>query len=510
MRSNISRSPFNSTGPSAPLRPNGGKPSEVFFIVGVGASAGGLEAFTQLLRALPIDTGMAFVFVQHLDPHHESALPTLLSKATPMSVVEVGDRTPVEPNTVYVLPPNKEINLVDGVLTLSPRPTEGPRMTIDLFFASLAESRAEKSVGVLLSGTGSDGISGLQAIHSHGGLTLVQDPPSAKYDGMPRGAIEAGCADFVLSPADIARELARIARHRHENEPSGKRKAEDGDPLQKIFSVLRKEKGIDFSHYKLGTIERRIQRRMFLLKIETLRDYADFLKDNRDEARSLCSDLLIRVTRFFRDEAAFRVLTDRIFPEILRHKPPDEPFRIWVPGCSNGEEVYSLAMCLVEFLGDKVGRFPIQIFGTDVSESALENARAGLYPESIESDVSPERLRRFFTKKGGRWQIVKSLRDTCVFARQDILKDPPFSRVDLVSCRNVLIYLAPAMQKRALAVFHFALNPAGYILFGTSEAPGPAADLFGVVDPKWKIYSKKPVPPRQIFDFALSPRLSEK
>ena len=444
-----------------------------FPIVGIGASAGGLEAVTQLLHALPVDSGMAFVIIQHLDPNHASILTDLLSKATTMAIREAASGMPVEPNRGYVIPPNMVLTLADGTLALNPRSeTAGPHLPIDIFFRSLAETRGDKAVGVILSGAGSDGALGLEAIHSHGGMSLVQDPQTAKYDGMPRSAIATGCADLVLSPERIANELARIGRHpyvrtRVSGDTSAKAGLLETEALGKIFDVLKKEKGIDFNHYKRSTIQRRILRRMLLQQIDIPGDYLTYLNDHKTEVESLHNDLLIQVTRFFRDPETFQILKEKIYPEILKNKSPEDPIRFWVAGCCSGEEVYSLAISLLEFLGENSSHVPIQMFGTDISDVALDKARAGIYLENIEIDVSAERLKRFFSKVGGRYQINKSVRDLCVFAKQNIFKDPPFSKLDMISCRNVLIYLEPVLQKKILAIFHFALNTPGWLVVGS-------------------------------------------
>jgi len=484
------------------------KPVSALLIVGVGASAGGLEAFTQLLHSLPGDSGMAFVIIQHLDPNHESMLTDLLSKATMMTVREAQDGMHVDPNCAYVIPPNMYLTLADGALSLRPRSEGGgPHMPIDIFFRSLAETQTDRAVGVILSGAGSDGALGLEAIHSQGGMSLVQDPLSAKFDGMPRSAIATGCVDFVLNPEGIAKELVRIVHDPYIKGASmdTATATAEGEELGNIFAVLRNQKGIDFNHYKRSTIQRRIQRRMLLQKIQNPGEYAAYLKDHTAEVDNLHNDLLIQVTRFFRDPETFEFLKEKIFTDILRQKAPEDPFRFWVAGCASGEEVYSLAIGLLEFLGDKASHVPIQMFGTDISDSALDKARAGIYLQNIEIDVSAERLKRFFNKTGGRYQINKSVRDLCVFAKQNILRDPPFSKLDLISCRNVLIYMEPVLQKKILSIFHFALNTPGWLMVGSSENPGLASGLFSATDKKQRIFSKKLSTSKQIFDFTIGP-----
>ena len=476
-------------------------------IVGVGASAGGFEAFRQLLTALPSDTGLALVLVQHLDPGHESLLAKLLSKATAMPVAEVEEGMTVEPNHVYVIPPNKTMGIRNGTLHLMPRGEPAAKhLPIDYFLGSLAADRGNRAIGVILSGTASDGTMGLKTIKTEGGVTFAQDLKSAKYDGMPRSAIAAGCVDFVLPPEAIASELARIGRHpylgleppAHAEEPPDS----SDDVLHKIFLVLQKATGVNFTYYKYSTIKRRIARRMLLHKLENPEQYLKFLHENAAEPAALCEDILIHVTGFFREPEAFQALAQRIFPKILDTKPPGESIRIWVPGCSTGEEAYSIAMVLLECLGDRVGSVPIQIFGTDISAVSIDKARAGLYSESSLGEVSQERLRRFFVKGEGGFQIVKSLREMCVFARQDLSQDPPFSRLDFISCRNVLIYMGPVLQKKVMAIFHYALKPTGFLMQGKSESISGFADLFTVIDREHKICSKRPGEPGRVFDLS--------
>src|SRR3989440_1265257 len=481
-----------------------------FPIVGVGASAGGLEAFTQLLKALPSRTGMAYVLVQHLDPTHESALTELLAKATEMPVRQVTDGMLVEPNRVYVIPPNVDMVISQGILRLTPRTeTRGHHMPIDRFLRSLAEDKGSNAIGVVLSGTASDGTLGLAAIKGEGGITFAQDEKSAKYDGMPKSAIATGCVDFVLPPEAIAKELAKICEHpyvAHSRPSQITDLMPDGDPhLKTILLWLRMANKIDFSDYKPATVKRRILRRMTLHKIEKVKEYVHFLQHHPAEVEALYEDILIHVTSFFRDSGAFEAVKTGVFPTILKHRSPEEPIRIWVPGCSTGEETYSCAISLLEFLGDRRASIPIQLFGTDLSQTAIEKARAGTYPENIAADVSPERLQRFFAKVEGGYRIAKTIRDTCVFARQNLLQDPPFSRIDLISCRNVLIYLGLVLQKRVMPIFHYALRPRGFLMLGSSEGiMGTASDLFELMDRKHKIYCRKSTPARLHFDFAAS------
>jgi two-component system, chemotaxis family, CheB/CheR fusion protein len=516
-----------------------------FPIVGIGASAGGLEAFTELLKHLPADTGMGFVLVQHLDPDHESALTKILTKATSMPVRDVANNLTVEADHVYVIPPNKTLSIAQGVLKLKPRKqTRTPTRSIDSFLESLAQDQREQAIGVILSGTATDGTVGLEAIKAEGGIAFAQDD-SAKYDSMPRSAVAAGCVDFVLSPAEIAKELARIAKHpyvagqplelsspeedraaatAHEDDetalPSGglgapatgakRARAEAryaGVPpapdteearatpayqngFKKILLLLRNHSGVDFSLYKSNTIQRRITRRVVLNKQESLDEYANFLRGNTKELDALYSDTLISVTSFFRNPEAFEVLKSKVFPTLVERRG-DDPFRIWVLGCSTGQEAYSLAMAFIES-ADKAPRLrKLQVFATDLNDVLLEKARHGLYAKSLAEDVSPARLRRFFVEEEGGYRIVKSLREMVVFARQNLITDPPFSRLDLISCRNLLIYLEPTLQKKALPTFHYALKPHGFLFLGASESIGAFTDLFEPVDKKHKVYSRK-------------------
>ena len=503
-----------------------------FPIVGVGASAGGLEAFTELLKQLPIDTGMGFVLVQHLDPQHESALTQILKRATSMPVDEVSDNLPVEPNHIYVIPRNTSLTITSGKLGLHSRQRSfGLHHPIDAFFESLAQDQHERAIGVVLSGTATDGTLGLEAIKAEGGITFAQDD-SARYDSMPRSAVAAGCVDFVLSPSGIAKELARIAKHPYVAGQASEPYADDDDPafaahddggpgppsdgpevpptaqearaeakrrrdleggFKDVLLLLRSHSGVDFSLYKATTIRRRIARRMVLNKQDTLTSYADFLHGNAKELDALYSDTLISVTSFFRNPEAFDVLRRKVFPKLLQ-RPGDEQLRVWVLGCSTGQEAYSIAMTFLE-AADKAPRGrKLQVFATDLSDTLLDKARHGLYAKTLEQDVSPERLRRFFVEEEGGYRISKALRQMVVFARHNLISDTPFSRMDLISCRNVLIYLDPGSHQKTLPVFHYALKPDGFLFLGASESIGSFTDLFEPVDKKNKIYSRVPAP----------------
>jgi two-component system CheB/CheR fusion protein len=482
-------------------------PSIGFTIVGVGASAGGLEAFSQLLSALPADANLAIVYVQHLAPRYESSLASLLGEETDLPVTQVTDLTPLRAGHVYVIPPNAFLSVSKGVLRLSPRPEDRSRHTpVDYFFRSLAESVQEHAVGVVLSGTDSDGAAGLREIKAVGGITFAQDPGSAKFDGMPRSAIATGAVDMVMRPGDIAQELTRLVSHplmRHKKSRAAPPEMiVTPEQWQRVFQLLRNSSGVDFTHYKQPTLHRRLQRRMVLQKTTDVAQYLRHLEQNSQELKNLYQDILIHVTRFFREPDSYEALNTMIFPQIVDHRrESDEPIRVWVPGCSTGEEAYSVAIALLEYLGDNAASTPVQVFATDVSETAVEQARAGIYPETIIADVSQERLRRFFNKSEGRYRISKAVRDVVIFARQDLTRDPPFSKLDLIVCRNVLIYLGPILQKKLMNVFHYALKPTGYLMLGASETIGPHSDLFALADKKFKVYAKKITGARMNMDF---------
>ena len=482
-------------------------PERSFTIVGIGASAGGLEAITELLSSLPVDTGLAFLLVQHLDPHHASMLVEILAKKTAMPVREATEGMTVEPDHLYVIPPNTSMRVAEGRLTLRPRgETLGPPMPIDDLLHSLAEDQGANAIGVILSGSGSDGALAMQTIKGEGGITFAQDDESARFTGMPRAAIGLGCVDFVLAPQDIGRELARLGRHPYlasrRLTPSVEPLQSDEESFKRVFALLKSGCAVDFTHYKRGTIKRRLARRLAVHKLETISEYVAFLEATPGEAQALCDDLLIRITEFFRDPETFDGLAKTIFPHLMEGRPNKMPLRIWVPGCSSGEEVYSIAICLLEYLGERASQTQIQIFGSDVNASAIETARAGLYIENIARDVSEERLRRFFVLTGNHYRVAQSVRDLCIFARQDVTHDPPFSKLDLVSCRNLLIYLDPVLQKRVIQLFHYALNPDGVLMLGQSETIGTLTDLFRTLDDKrLKIYAKKRPPSMTQFNF---------
>jgi two-component system CheB/CheR fusion protein len=464
-------------------------------IVGIGASAGGLDALTQVLRRLPDEPGLPVVVVQHLSPHHKSLLSEILQDATRMPVTQVGEGTQLVANHVYVIPPDRFLELLGGKLELRPHPGSGSPHAIDAFFRSLARGAGPGAVGVVLSGTGSDGAMGLREIHASGGITIAQDPDSAEHAGMPRAAIATGIVDLVLKPEAIADELVVIAKRQREPsaaEPAAHPAHDPVEQLARVFALLRRVTGVDFSQYKKATVQRRLQRRLLLRKLTRLEDYLELLAHDPDEVRELQKDLLIQVTSFFREPSSFALLAERVFPELGRRRV-DGPIRVWVPGCATGEEAYSIAIALVESLGADASATPVQIFATDVSELAVEHARSGIYPENISADLTPGRLRRFFARVDGGYRVSQSVREMCVFARQDVTRDPPFSRLDLIVCRNVLIYLEPPLQKKLMSVFHYALKAGGFLLLGQAETVGPSTDLFSIADKTAKLYSKKSV-----------------
>jgi two-component system, chemotaxis family, CheB/CheR fusion protein len=497
--------------PSAALTPNEEQQdnSNIFPIVGIGASAGGLEAFTQLLNYLPSDTGMAFILVQHLAPDKKSLLTEILSRATRMMVHEVVDNTTVEPNQVYVIPPNKQMVISQGVLKLMPREKiRGMAMTVDTFFLSLAEDRGNKAIAIVLSGGDGDGALGAKAIKAAGGITFAQCEDSAQVNSMPNTAIATGHIDFILSPQAIAEELVKISRHPYIATPPSVNVVEEletipgENALQSIFILLRATTGVDLTYYKHTTIRRRILRRMMLYQIERWSDYVTHLQNHPAEVLALYEDVLINVTSFMRDPEAFEALKSQVFPIITKDKSLQIPIRIWVAGCSTGEECYSIAICLLEFLDTQPIKPPIQIYATDISESAIEKARLGIYKQSQMENISPERLRRFFIQLDDGYQISKSVRELCVFAKQNLCADPPFSKLDLISCRNVMIYFGATLQKKIVPTFHYGLKSNGFLMLGTSETVGEFLDLFLLVDKKYKIYARKLAPARLPLDIA--------
>jgi two-component system CheB/CheR fusion protein len=467
----------------------------LFPVVAIGASAGGLEAMMELLKYLPADTGMAFIYVQHLSPDHKSMLTEILSNKTKMIVQEIDDMDKIEPDNVFVIPYNKGIEVTDGHIKLIPRSESSTAISIDILFTSLAESQKERVIGIILSGSASDGTFGMKAIKQEGGLTFAQDD-TAKFTSMPHSAIAAGMVDFILSPKEMALELARLSKHPFIKTISVKNGEEDlidnsNSDLKNILNQLHKATGVDFSAYKMNTIKRRIIRRMLLYKITILKDYAKLLMQKKEEIDILYQDLLINVTSFFRDTDAHKYLKETLFPKLLKRKKTGESLRIWVPACATGEEAYSIAMMLLEIQESKTTNTPIQIFATDLSVQAINKARIGMYPKKDLETVSPKRIQRFFIKADGGFRVNKAVRDMCVFAPHNILHDPPFSRLDFISCCNLFIYFDIPAQKKVVNTFHYALNNDGFLMLGKSENISQSANLFTDFNKKYKIFSRK-------------------
>ncbi len=451
--------------------------NDLFPVVGIGASAGGLEAFMQLLIHLPINTGMAFVMIQHMLPTQESVLSEILARSTLMPVHEVADGMPIAPNQIYVIPPNVSMTIDRGVLKLTPRGrTRGLFMSVDIFLISLAAEIGKQSIGVVLSGGDGDGAQGLKAIKAAGGITFAQSQGSAQVSSMPNTAVATGQVDFILTPEKIAEKIAEIGRHPYiadgsfdyAQEPpatestASENAIESKDAIAKIYCLLRAATGVDFTHYKQTTLKRRMQRRMVLYKLERLEDYVEYIQNSPTEVTALYHDVFIHVTSFFRDPESFEALSSKVFPEIVKDKSPKSPIRIWIAGCSTGEEAYSIAICLLEFLAERATNLPIQIYATDISESAIAHARRGFYTPAQVADISPQRLHRFFIQVEGGYQIVQPVRELCVFAKQNLISDPPFSRMDLISCRNVLIYLAPRCRKSCCQFSTMGFGPQAF------------------------------------------------
>src|SRR5579871_49604 len=464
-----------------------------YVVVGIGASAGGVEAFIELFRGVPGDTGMAFVVVPHLLADHKSHMVDIISRNTPMPVMDIERGVRPEPNHVYILPPSLQARLEQGAFALETR-AEGVPRPIDFLFRSLAKNQKTRSVGVVLSGTDSDGALGLKAIKGEGGITIVQSPESARFSEMPLSSISADHVDRILPPGQIGPELAQLAKQFREpvlqRLEEGMPPASEDPHFFRILTLLRGVSGVDFRLYKPTTIRRRIARRMLLHRVHGLPEYANFLQGNAKELRELQEDALINVTRFFRDPAVFDALKSEVLPRIFENREADQQVRIWVAGCSSGEEAYSIAMCLLEYISSESIEPTIQIFGTDASDPNIQKARMGIFPESIAAEVSQDRLRRFFFKVDKGYQVAKRVRDLCIFARQNLCHDPPFSKMDLISCRNVLIYMTTELQRQILPTFHYALRPNGYLLLGSSETIREFNDLFQIADRKNKFFGK--------------------
>ena len=500
-----------------------------FPIVGIGASAGGLAAFEAFFSGMPADADpdMAFVLVQHLAPDHKSILSDLIRRYTRMEVFEVEDGMAVQPNCAYIIPPGRDMAFLSGTLQLlEPAAPRGQRLPIDFLFRSLAQDQGERAIGIVLSGTGSDGTTGVRDIKGEGGIVMAQNPESAEFDGMPRSTIATGLVDYELPPAEMPAQLIAYAAHTsgRPHRPSTAPGSKTESALKKIFILLSAQTGHDFSQYKPGTVGRRIERRMAVQQIETMDGYVKFLQQSPAEVEALFHDTLISVTNFFRDPEAFQALEEQVTPKLFAGKPAGAPVRVWSPGCCTGEEAYSIAILLVERMEALKQSYAVQVFATDIDSEAIAAARAGLYPASIAADISPERLERFFTSApdGSAYRIHRGIREMVIFSEQDVIKHPPFSKLDLISCRNLLIYMDRELQEELIDQFHYALNPGGMLFLGTSETVDKFGDLFAVLDRKSKLYQRKDgihrtrpaalgqfLPPMTAIDAAL-PRAHEK
>ena len=490
--------PFAGTLPT----PANAEPERVRFpVVGIGASAGGLAAFEAFFSAMPAGAhpGMAFVLVQHLAPDHKSILSDLVRRYTRMQVFEVEDGMVVQPNCAYIIPPNCDMAFLNGALhLLEPAAPRGRRLPIDFFFRSLAQDQHERAIGIVLSGTGSDGAEGVRAIKGVGGMVMAQNSASTEFDGMPRSAIATGMVDFQLPPAEMPAQLIAYAAHAFGKLPPVASPAapRTDNALKKIFVLLRAQVGHDFSQYKPSTVHRRIERRQAVHQIAGIDDYVKYLQQTPAEVEALFRDLLIGVTNFFRDPEAFQLLQEAVIPQLFVGKPAGSAVRVWTAGCSTGEEAYSIAILLAEHMEAIKTSYTIQLFATDIDSHAIATARAGVYPANIAADVSPERLARFFTLEAGgsAYRVHKGIRDLLVFSEQNVIKDPPFSRLDLITCRNLLIYMGVELQKKLIPLFHYALKPGGMLFLGTSEGVGEFDTLFSVIDRKSKLYRRETDP----------------
>ncbi len=466
-------------------------------IVGIGASAGGLEAIEAFFfNAIP-NSGIAWVVVMHLDPTRESILSELIKKYTQMPVYQIENNMEVKPDYVYVIPPNHDIALKGNKFLLSePTASRGLRLPIDFFFRSLLKDQEERAIGVILSGTGTDGTFGARDIKGSGGMIIAQDPQTAKYDGMPRSVISSTVVDYILPPDKIPQQVIEYVQKHVSNrilKLEGPSK-DDINYLNQIFQLISTRTGHDFSTYKINTLVRRIERRMMINQISIITEYIQKIRDDPKELRVLTQELIIGVTNFFRDKDAFQLLEDKIIPTLFQNrKSMDPPVRIWIPGCSTGEEAYSIAIIIQEYIEKVQKDIKFQIFATDIDDSAIETARLGFFPENISVDVSPERLQRYFIQEKNFYQIIKPIRDKIVFAVQNIIRDPPFSKLDFISCRNLFIYLIPEVQKKLLSIFEYSLNEGGILFLGSSESMGESNENFVIINQKWKLFQKKEI-----------------
>jgi len=462
-------------------------------IVGVGASAGGLAAFKDFFNSMPSQTGMAFVLVQHLDPTHESLMVDLLSRHTKMKVIQVEDHMQVEPNHVYMIPPNWDLAIQSGALRLiKPQQRRGMRMPIDFFFNSLAEDQRERAICIILSGTGSDGTMGLKAVKSYGGMVMVQQPEEAQYDGMPSSAIATGVVDYTLPAQEMSNILVNYIKHSYIRGHFGTEPVEISEPddFNAILAIMHAQIGHNFHYYKKNTLIRRIKRRMGLKQLERMGDYVSYLRNSIEETKELFKDCLIGVTGFFREQESWEVLDRAVLKVLVESRASGQSIRIWVPGCSSGEEAYTISILLHEKFGSMNMHPHFNIFATDIDSNALEFARIGRYPESIASNLSEGLLEKYFKKKDGFYQVLNNLRENIVFSAQNLISDPPFSKLDLITCRNLLIYLESEIQQKVIELFHFALNKKGYLMLGNSETIGQNDHLFKAISKKWRIYER--------------------
>lgn len=468
-----------------------------FPIIGIGASAGGLEAFEKFFKSVPAKSGLAFVLVQHLDPDHSSMLTEILQRVTSIPVFEILDHVKIIPNCIYVIPPNKDVAIFKGRLHLSvPENPRGQRLPIDFFFRSLSEELGDKSIGIILSGTGSDGTLGLRAIHGAGGVSFVQEPSSSKYDGMPLSAVHSGLATYVLPAEKIPEKLINYLRTIYKNKNKNKIKSSGNIPIEtnefiEILMYIRSKTGHDFSSYKKSTLQRRMERRMSLHAIDDIKIYSRYLKEHPEEVKKLFRELLINVTNFFRDPDAFLVFKKNVLPKIFENKPDNYIFRVWVAGCSTGEEAYSIAISFREYMDEMGFDNKVQIYSTDINEGIISTARQGVYSSNISIDVPQSKLKKYFIKEENGYRVKKEIRDMIVFAVQNVIKDPPFTKLDLLSCRNLLIYFEPELQIKLIPAFHYALKQGGVLFLSPSESIGNFVDLFSSLDKKWKFFTAK-------------------
>ncbi len=506
-----SKSAIPSKAASAPQKRSAPKPRKAppgVPIVGIGASAGGLEALEALFSHMPPETHMAFVIIQHLSPKHKSIMADLLLKHTKMKVLVVEDGMRIQPNCVYLNPPDKNVFIMDRKLHLTkPAPTHGINLPIDNFFRNLSEELSEKAICIILSGTATDGTMGIKAVKGKGGMAMVQDPATAKYDGMPNSAIATGLVDFILPVEKIPSELIKYVQHPYIDSTSRAETTAQKfkSHFARILALIRSDTGHDFSGYKKTTLHRRIERRMAVHQINRIEDYTSYLHKTPAEVEILFKDLLIGVTSFFRDSKAFEVLKKKMLPELIKNKSPVTPIRIWVAGCATGEEAYSMAILMAEIMAKQKKHIDVQIFASDLDAEALDFARTAVYPASIAADVSAKRLDRFFIKEDTIYKVKKQIREKVVFAAQNLIKDPPFSRLDLVSCRNLLIYMEPDLQKKILPIFHYTLKPNGILFLGTSETVGEFGHLFEPLDSKYKIFKHKDYAVNRVHTYPIMP-----